>query len=134
MSDLKTAFENHITDDDRSTVKATRAFWEQYWLADPYDLDMEDHDYAFELANQWNTCACGSLDDGIPRDRFGDAPEDKELHRLGMRFMAVLDDAYNCGEAFMDINHGEVREEAFELWMRIHVRGAEVLKEEGLLA
>lgn len=44
--------------------------------------------------SRWTTCACGKLDDGIPReDGGGDdwAPEDDDLYRLGLLFSTYVD-------------------------------------------
>lgn len=69
---------------------------------------------ALDLADDWNTCACGSLDDGIPR--YGGTPCDDGLYNLGVDFAIAIDDR----------NLPEAR----RLFAKIQQRGAEVLAEQ----
>jgi hypothetical protein len=59
-----------------------------------------------DMAGSWVTCACGKLDDGIPRDTDG-SPEDFALFELGGLFYShVSRDAYlSAAKCLIDIEH-----------------------------
>ena len=56
------------------------------------------------LASSWVTCACGKLDDGIPRF-VDDAPGDPKLRRLGHLFYIRVcrNDCLSAAEALVKI-------------------------------
>lgn len=49
---------------------------------------------AYELSQDWVTCACGQVCRALPR-RNGDEPKDEMLYQLGMSFTDILGAAYN---------------------------------------
>ena len=64
-------------------------------------------------ANNWTTCACSKQDPRIPRNKFGSAPCDNTLRRIGQYFLdCVRADAYT---------------EAAETLIAIERRAAEIL-------
>lgn len=57
-------------------------------------------------ATEWTTCACGKLDDGIPRTFFG-MPEDDALSELGGEFCHHVkrDDFYEAAVTLVRIEN-----------------------------
>jgi hypothetical protein len=61
-------------------------------------------------SENWVTCACGKLGDGIVRNR-GEEPEDNRLRRLGFRFNSYVEDDYYLAAAkcLIDIEHRAIQ-------------------------
>lgn len=105
-----------IANDPNIKREEKRRFWEKFLYADESLLSQDDWDRAWDLANTWDTCACGSLDDGLPRkalDGVVNIPVDRELQLLGCRFPDY-------------ISHGDL-ESARECFREIQERGAKLL-------
>lgn len=96
-----------------ATTTLVRDFWKQFWRSGGY-LNDDEWERAHELANAWNTCACGSLDDGIPRDHIG-MPQDPRLQQLGYEFCR-------------DVQHRRFHE-AGKTWREIQKRSVTVLQQ-----
>ena len=101
--------------------KIAALFWKRLLLAEKSDITPDDWQYAANLAGSWNTCACGSVNDGLPRDwdkdqSYGTArPTDETLQNLGMAFYRQIE------------NHNlPVAQRTF---LKIQERSAEVLEE-----
>ena len=96
-----------------------REFWIRFLAPDgSVYRTREDWRYAASLAASWNTCGCGSINDGLfrlgHRDDDNDwCPMDNELMKLGLEFYTVIS------------NRKLV--EAREVFALIQLRGAEVL-------
>lgn len=102
-------------DIDRLKVERNRKFWYRFLNADPEQFTARDWDMALTLALQWNTCACGSMDDGIPRFDSG-RPHDTQLNQLGCEFPDAIEER--------DI------EKAREIFRLIERRAAKVIQDE----
>lgn len=70
-------------------VERNREFWFRFLYAPEEELTDADWYMAHVLAERWDTCACGSMDDGIPRGH-GNMPYDTELKFLGCRFPEII--------------------------------------------
>ncbi len=80
-----------------------KQFWETFLNAEEGDLSDEDWAFAASLSNSWQTCACGSVNDGLLRGWHGkralgeswsvnDArPQDKQLSNLGLEFNNLIE-------------------------------------------
>ena len=94
-------------------------FWKKFLLSK--DITSFDWEYADNLARSWNTCACGSVNDGLPRSWDGNEecgsarPVDEKLQSLGMAFFRQIEN-YNL----------PVAQRTF---LKIQQRSAEVLEE-----
>ena len=100
-------------------VAHNKEFWKRFFATDRSIRRSEaDWAYAIQLANQWDTCACGSINDGLPREGTGWQPSDHKLYHLGNQFPIILGkrDLTRARRHFMAINR----------------RAAEVLEEMGL--
>ena len=73
-------------------AKHNAEFWKRFLAVDAsVRRTAADWAYARQLAGEWNTCACGSINDGLPREGHANwAPKDGTLHVLGMRFMRMI--------------------------------------------
>ena len=92
-------------------------FWQRFMTAKENDLTHADWKFADYLAGTWNTCACGSINDGLPRNDLSHEPLDAHLERLGMNFLNQIQAKY--------------LPEAQDVFLRIHERAIEVLKLQG---
>jgi hypothetical protein len=94
--------------------KLAREFWRRFLdTEDATDLSDSDWMLAAKLAGSWNTCACGSINDGLPRSSIGGEPRDTELFRMGMEFMRLIQQ--------------RKLPEAQKMFMKINEQGAQVL-------
>lgn len=93
--------------------RIVKKFWRRFLRAT--GLTDGEWEYARWLASQWNTCACGSLNDGLPRDSRNLEPVDSKLERLGCKFMDCMGDR--------DLN------EAQNIFVSINNRAARVIKD-----
>ena len=99
--------------------KIAKLFWKKFLIAD--ELTDDDWDFATKMAGSWNTCACGSINDGLLRrwhtaNSTSASPQDGRLHDLGMRF-------------YHAIQHRRLTS-AQELFITIQSRGHDVLEEQ----
>ena len=97
-----------IANDPNIKREEKRRFWEKFLYADESLLSQDDWDRAWDLANTWDTCACGSLDDGLPRKAVNgvvNIPVDQCLIDLGSEFPDYIHDGDLEGarKCFLDI-------------------------------
>ena len=96
-------------------------FWKKFLIAKESEMFSSDWEYAINLASSWNTCACGSVNDGLPRGWDGDEehgsarPLDEKLQSLGVAFYRQIEN-YNL----------PVAQRTF---LKIQQRSAVILKE-----
>jgi len=67
-----------------------RDFWLRFMQADT--LSDEDWEVARGLAGSWDTCWCGSINDGLDRGEVGNEPVDPALTVLGLEFYKAICD------------------------------------------
>ena len=88
-------------------ARHNREFWKQFLTTDRSIMrSYADWEYARRLAGEWNTCACGSINDGLPRlSRSNWEPQDGLLQSLGLEFYYAVGekDLPRCREAFKAI-------------------------------
>ncbi len=75
------------------SIKAAqnKRFWIEFMNRKNDDPTEEQWEEALGLATDWDTCACGSINDGLPRLSFNDwEPRDDELSSLGYEFMESI--------------------------------------------
>ncbi len=97
-------FETHTILYKETSSQLNRAFWMKFLYAKEKDITEQDWEIASDLADNWDTCACGSLDDNIPR--IDDStPEDLNLIRLGIYFVSYVQerDLEAARQTFLDI-------------------------------
>ena len=94
MKAIKLLYEDAVAyhDDITMDVPAVKAFWQKFLSLKKNEINTIDWVRAQHLAESWNTCACGSINDGLPRDWDNDPegsaePMDGHLTQLGNRFM-----------------------------------------------
>ena len=76
-----------VTSFEPAETRLKRKFWNKFLKAEPDQLTQRDWNLAHTLANNWDTCACGSFDGDIPRDdNSSSMPADEELQNLGGEF------------------------------------------------
>ena len=90
-----------------------KEFWLKFINAKDHQLSERDWHAVRHLAADWDTCACGSLDDGISRGPTG-YPEDLALRTLGHAF-------------YEHIKEHELKA-AQQEFIAIQERGAQLLK------
>jgi len=72
-----------------------RKFWVNFMNCDIDDMTDWQWVQAYQHARSWDTCACGSINDGLPRIdiEIGDwEPTDNKLYTSGIRFMGFIRD------------------------------------------
>lgn len=75
-----------ITKDDAET---NRIFWLDFINQNRRNRTQKEWNRATQLAGTWNTCACGSINDGL--SRWSDKkPKDPELYELGLSFFYAI--------------------------------------------
>ena len=72
-------------------------------------------DDSVELASNWITCACGRLDDGIPR--LGEVPIDPTLKNLGSLFYTRVSRNNSLGAAKVLV---KIEERAKQVLMEVN--------------
>ena len=87
--------------------KIVAIFWPRFLAAKPDTLTDADWWFAGTLAKHWNTCACGSLNDGIPREPGDVQPTDADLISLGCEFYGSImrRDLKAAQKLFIQINN-----------------------------
>ena len=74
-------------------AEINKKFWASFFHANRKVklLTAADWSYAGHLAGNWDTCACGSINDGLPRRSFMDwEPRDRLLSHLGTDFYTAI--------------------------------------------
>ncbi len=102
-------------------AKINKEFWESFLAVTGNDLRSEaDWAFASRLSMRWDTCACGSINDGLPRWGGKDwQPKDKHLSTLGIEFMSAIE--------------RKKLQNARNIFCAIQGRGAVVLAEQALV-
>jgi len=87
-----------------------------------------------EAANNWVTCACGTLCEALPRDLGSGTPKDAELENLGLLFAEIIHDL--CSRSCLHTEGvgskrevGEAAERARSCLRDIELRSAVLLEE-----
>ena len=91
----------------KDRAAANKEFWKRFFhhRRNPALLSWRDWKYARYLSMNWDTCACGSINDGLPRGFGSWRPRDNELQRLGeLFFMQIKEQDYTHAKiTFHDI-------------------------------
>lgn len=93
------------------SIKAAqnKRFWIEFMNRKNDDPTEEQWEEALGLATDWDTCACGSINDGLPRLSFNDwEPMDLELSFLGYSFMESVE-LYDLEKARIIFNEIQMR-------------------------
>jgi hypothetical protein len=115
-------------------VKGKRPFdWSSALSVRCEDMDRADMEHMHDLAQNWVTCACGSLCDAIPRTADG-LPEDEQLRALGAHFYVHISEMskqmrymFDMGYSGMQKNANAAREQAVDVLGQIEKRSTELI-------
>ncbi len=116
----------------KAQVKRNKKFWARFLGPGSQGQKRTEADWRFalRLAERWDTCACGSINDGLPRngkqefEPHSDAvmkewcPIDRELRTLGINFFCAI------GNQNLKISR--------QIFSQIQHRAGQVLYEHGM--
>ncbi len=111
---------HEVTSFEPAQTRLKRKFWKKFLNADANTLTQSDWNMAHTLANNWDTCACGSFDGDIPRAEDNESmPADRTLQDLGGNFPGFianedLESARKCFHAIQQRSGQVIRQSLFD--------------------
>ena len=89
-------------------VRKNCKFWKEFMSMSHRRRTNKEWKRASRLASDWDTCACGSINDGLPRKEENNVPLDHRLSNLGCLFATVIQDK-NLARARRIFNQIQIR-------------------------
>ncbi len=83
--------EDHTHQESKTQIKHNRDFWKRFLSEDDVERNLDDWEFARDMANMWHTCACGSFNDGIERASLSWQPRDAVLLYKGSQFAGAIE-------------------------------------------